>query len=514
MAKKPKLTRTFARTAAKSVEKNLVDNAKKLKENPYLFLPDYEDKQSRKCFDKIKKSLDKVSRFSNDPKKLEKLSKKRDFNGALAGTLLLAHSEKAPYLAVAKLPTGDIGYAQRGKADKEKLISVQHFDDPVLRLIGLKDKVLKRKLRVYSWDDGFVSTGLEAKPSREFVSFIIKKTGLTSQNGVATCGHIDPEIAKNKKVSKKNYLHINWKSASVIFVICEECAKSKNNTIFNITKYLLEPKLSDDFLIEVVGGYTKQIDEKFEQVHSLSEYLSGDLTDVEFIKKNVKHQEESIKESDKKMLILDGTNYGTDVDQFIQALKPNKFEEEVLKLVLERVEEPVVLNNVTPNKVLEKFWKEHGLDAINSIIDDEEMAKKFFMLDDTPSDILELAFNYRERQQILSQLPKYESLQPLSKFIDTVVRTYKTFGEKEALLEIKKRPDNPKGKSIAYAFLLVFGKAEDKKWQYSQIEIEYGEFLKEYAKKLLDSEPKGYHKYFKELLTASGSSEDIDNNLS
>jgi len=511
MVKKPKLTRTFARTAAKSVEKNLVDNAKKLKENPYLFLPDYEDKQSRKCFDKIKKSLDKVSRFSDDLKKLEKLSNKRDFNGALAGTLLIAHSEKAPYLAVADFKTGTVTYAQRGRADKEKLISVQNFDDPVLRLFGIKDKVLKRKLHVYSWDGGFVSTGIEAKPPKEFVSFITKKIGLTFQNGVATCGHIDPETAKNKKIIKKNYLHMHWKSADVVFAICEECAKSRNNTIFGITKYLLEPNLSNDFLIDVIGGFIRQTDKGTEQ--TVKEYLSGDLTDIEFIRKNMKHQEESIKESGGKILILDGTNYGTDIDRFIEALKPNKFEREGLKLVLEKINEPIALSNFTPHRVLEKFWKEYGLEAINSIIDNEEVAKKFSMLDDTPSNILELAFNYKERQQILSQLPKYESLQPLPKFVDTVVRAYKTFGEKEALLEIKKRPDNPKGKSIAYAFLLAFGKAEDKKWQYSQIEVEYGEFLKECAKKLLNSEPKEYHKYFKELLTNSGSSEDIDGNL-
>ena len=103
---------------------------------------------------------------------------------------------------------------------------------------------------------------------------------------------------------------------------------------------------------------------------------------------------------------------------------------------------------------------------------------------------------------------------PLAKFVDNIVRTYKTFGKKEALAEIKKRPDNPKGKSIAYAFLLVFGKATDKKWQYSPVEVEYGEFLKDFAKKLLDSEPKKYHKSLQELLTNSGSSENVDNNLS
>ena len=153
------------------------------------------------------------------------------------------------------------------------------------------------------------------------------------------------------------------------------------------------------------------------------------------------------------------------------------------------------------------------MDAIDSILGDEEMAGKFFSLDDTPSDILEAVFKYEARQQILSRLPKYKALPPLARFADHIARTYKTFGEKKTLAEIKKRPDTPKGKSLAYAFLLVFGKGKDKKWKYSQIEIEYGEFLKEHAKKLLDSQPKKYHKALQGLLTASGSSESIDSNL-
>jgi hypothetical protein len=227
----------------------------------------------------------------------------------------------------------------------------------------------------------------------------------------------------------------------------------------------------------------------------------------------MKHREESIKESGEKILILDGISYNTDTENFLKALKPNKFEKKGLEIILKQINEPVVLNNVTPNKVLERFWKDFGLNAINSVINDEEMSKKFFSLDDTPSDILELVFNYQERQQILSQLPKYKSLPPLANFIDTVVRIYKTFGEKEALAEIKKRPDTTKAKSIAYAFLIVFGKAKDKKWQFSQVEIEYGDFLKDHVKTLLNSEPKNYHKSLKELLVNSGSSENIDKAL-
>ena len=141
------------------------------------------------------------------------------------------------------------------------------------------------------------------------------------------------------------------------------------------------------------------------------------------------------------------------------------------------------------------------------------MAEKFYLLDDTPTEILEVVFHYKERQEILSQLPNYRSLPPLAEFADHIAKTYKTFGEKETIGEIKKRPDNPKGKSVAYAFLLVFEKGKDKKWQFSPVEVEYGEFLREYAKKLLDAKPDKYHKALQELLTTSGSSENIDGHI-
>jgi len=513
MAKKIRRMRTFARTAAKSMEKKLVDNAKKIKENPYLILPDYDDNYSRKFFDKIKKTLDKVSRFSEDSKKLEKLSNKRGLDGAVAGTILVAHSEKAPYLAVAKFSTGDIAYAQRGRADKEKLIAVQHFDDPILRLLGIKDIVLKKHLHVYSWDNGYISTGLQPDPPAEFISYLKKKTGLTFKNNVGFCSGLKPDNIKNKESDKKNYLWINWKSADLFFAVPEDSPESKKNTFFNMTKYMLAQNIANDFKIDIIGHVLKQKDTDDVGPRDLEKYLSGEVTDNDFIKANMKHREQSLKDSGEKVFILDGVTYGVDVEAFIKVLRPNKYEKEGLMLVLEQVEEPVVMNNVTPNKVLENYWKDCGLDAINEIIDDKNMAEKFFSLSETPSDIFELVFKYKERQKILSQLPSYKSLPSLAGFIDKVTRTYKTFGEKEALTEIKKRPDNPKGKSISYAFLLVFGKGKDKKWQYSQVEIEYGEFLKDYVKKLLDSKPERYHEALKNLLVASGSSEDVDKYL-
>ncbi|MFW6121401.1 MAG: hypothetical protein ACOC80_10960, partial [Petrotogales bacterium] len=442
--------RTFARTATKTQEKKLIENAKKLRKDPFIILPECVDDSCKKYFTKIRKRLEKIIRFKDDVKKLEKLSNKKSLEGAFAGTLSLAISEKAPYLGVLKFPSGDITYAQRGRAEKEKLIAVQHFDDPIFRLMGIKDLAFKKGLHVYSWDKGFVCTGGKPNPPPEFVDFIINNLGFSHKNNIVSCKHIDPEKARTHQFLSNYYLRINWKSANMVIAICEDCTKSTKNTVFDISKYMIVPDLSDDLEVDVVAQVVKYNDSKpKKETEYLADYLSGKLTDYEFIHRNIKKQEETAKQSEEKIMVLDGVSYGSDVQRFVDALKPNKYEKEALEFILKKIQEPLIVSEVNPNKILEMYWDKHGKDFINSIVEDKKMANSLFHLDDTPTNILTMVFEYKKRQNILSQLPQYDSLPPLANFVDNVARTYKTFGKKKALGEIKKKLDSPKGKSLA-----------------------------------------------------------------
>lgn len=509
MAKKKRMTRSFARTAPKSQEKYLIENAKKLQENPFLILPICTEDGAR-YFQKLRKKITKIHRYCSDEKKLERLSHKKGLDGALAGTYLLAISEKAPYLAALTFPTGDITYAQRGKADREKLIAVQHFDDPVFRLRGITDIVSKKNLHVYSWEAGYICTGKDAHPPVEFVDFIRNKIGFSSQKDVISCPHVPPGTARKKESLPLNYLRIEWKSAQIIIALCENCTKSTKNTMFTISKYMLQRNLSDDFAIEVITQVGKhQSPSDTQKTASLQEYLSGSLTDADFIKKISKSQEDSVKTAEEKILVLDGVSYGADVSRFVEALQPTAYEKTALEFFLTKTQEPLIVSKTTPSKVLDRYWTQYGKEFLESILDDTEKAASLFQLDDTPSNIILLAFEYQQRQTILSRLPVYKNLPPLATFADTVARTYMTFGEKKALVEIKNHPDTPKAKSIAYAFLLALGKGTEIKWKYSKEEIDYGEFLQGYAKKLLTVGPEQYSLVLQELLTVSGSSETI-----
>ncbi len=179
-------------------------------------------------------------------------------------------------------------------------------------------------------------------------------------------------------------------------------------------------------------------------------------------------------------------------------------------MILKKVKEPVVVLKATPNKVLSMFWEEHGKDAIKKIVGDEKTAKKIFEKADhtksSPSQILKEATVIMKERDIISALPTYSSLPPIAKFADNIARIYMTQGKEDALRAIEHyRGGDTRIKSVAYSFLLALDQGASKKWQYTKTEIDFAQFLKDPALKLLKSNPGDYHQNLQSLLSATGS---------
>lgn len=508
--RKPK--RFSVRTASKSVEKKLLQNAEKLYDNPFIVVPTFGDNYSKKAFSGIIRQIKKIESIKDDVDKLEKFSKKKSLAGAVAGTILLFHSQKAPFLAVAKLPTGEVTYAQRGKADRVLLIAVQHIDDPTLRLLGIRDIALKKKLHIYSWNNSFISTGDKPDPPMEFIDFIVDKLSLNLDENIAVCKHISREKVRDKQeIEETPYLRIQWNSADITIALCRNCAKNSGNTIFSITKYLIEPDVISDFNINIIGSIIKDRGGETETMF-IDKYLSGGLSDYQLITSNMKKRKEALSKTDDIEFILNGISYGDDINSFIDALNPKPYEKYALSWILEKIDHPIVVNDITPNGLLEKFWDEYSIGVLSSILN-EEIAADLSSLNDTPSEILRIAWEYKERKKISSKLPRYRNLSSTAAFADHIAKIYHIYGLEKTLSEIRNTPKDTKGRAISYAFLLALGRAADQKWRYSNVEIESGEFLEKYAKKLLKATPEEYHKALRELLSAAGISENIDDFL-
>jgi len=518
--------RTGARTASKVQEKDLIRKAKKLKKDPELILPKCVN-HSKCYFDAIRKQVRRIQTFADDEQMLKKFSARGDLLArAYAATLLLAIEGKAPYLAPFKTPFGTVTFAFRGKTKKEKLVAVQYFDEPKWRILGILDIVKKKKLHVYSTKQGMICTGRVPEPPSGFVRETIEKLSphLKSKKGAYTCPHLDPIIVSKGEQKGVPYLEIQWHSADVIIAICERCVKkSKEHTFGLLTQYIADKKLIEDFSINVIGQpkcadkcSKCEVDDPPEMSNDLlNRYQLGEISDVDLLSKHLEALRDSYKYLGTKIYIMDYHCYGSNLKAFIKTLKPSKLERRALWAMLKKVEDSVIFGKATPSKVLGHYWQDLGKTAIFAITQDNKLAKNIFKKYDInkikASEILKEADVEIKKKTIISLLPKYTKLPQIAEFADSVARIYLTKGIDESVRAIDKyKGGDTKVKAVAYAFLLALNRGEGKKWQYTQTEHDFAQYLKDAANKLIQADPLEYHEALQNLLSATGSTEKID----
>lgn len=510
--------RTRIRTASKVLEKDLISKAKRLREEPKLILPRCEGSCKKCIFHAIERRLELIQKFKDDEKKLMSSARHGDqLCRAYAATLLLAISEKAPYLAVARIPQGDIQYAVRGKVKKEKLIGVQYFNDPKRRLMSVFDLASKKHLYIYSTKAEMICTGSSPNPPRIFVNEMINKLKYRL-NDAHTCLHLSPD-----RVKEDIYLSVKWLSADVEIAVCEKCLRDDENILNTLNQRIVAHNPADDFDVNVSFklickakceecGINKEpkISSKL-----IKEYKQGEISDNTLVQRFLEDVEAELKSSGKKIFVADNRCYADDLNSFVDDLHPSKIERRGLIGMLKELDGPVIIKNASPNKVFTTYWDDHGQAAIRAVVKDKDLAEKLFKKADvqknTPSFILKNAAARAKKRDILSSLPQYRILPPIAKFADNIAKIYKTEGKEDAIRFAEKyHGRDTKIKSIGYAFLLAMDQTGGKEWQYSKTEIDFASYLKDFANRLLKAEPKKYLEALKQLLAASGSTEEIE----
>jgi hypothetical protein len=175
----------------------------------------------------------------------------------------------------------------------------------------------------------------------------------------------------------------------------------------------------------------------------------------------------------------------------------------------------VVFDRATPSKILGHYWSRFGKNAIFAITHDNKVTKNIFKKFDInrtkASEILKEADIEIKKKTIISLLPDYIKLPSIADFANQIARIYMTKGVDDTVRAIEKyRGGDTKVKAVAYAFLLALKRGEGKKWQYTQTEFDFAQYLKDPAEKLLKSEPDSFHDALQNLLSATGSTEKID----
>lgn len=501
------------RIATKVLEKALVERAKELRDDPDLLFPKCEGHEDH--YYKFKVRFERIARYSENKKKLNALSKWGDqLSKAFATSLGIALAEEVPYLATLKVRGRDVSFVFNTKVRKEVLLGVQHYTDPDLRILAFAQIARSKRLHLYAMRNDFVCTGREDNPPQKYVSEALglTKYPFTKRGENYLCAHCEREGVPHLKIS--------WVEPGIDVMVCESCAK-EGNTYQTLTRRFLsyDPRRSFGFEVQpnfiCDEGENCVLNEKTSLSQTLlARYMEGEISDSELIEEHMDSIRTHPPPSAERILALGNKCFGPDTTAFIDALNPSKIERKALKLLLDEMDDSMVLESATPNKILMSYWDLYGVDVLESIVGDRSLAQKVFdrgaRKKDTPAKVLKVALSKAKREAIESNLPKYKRLPPLAAFADRVSRAYKTEGKASAIREVEKEasPDT-KIRSVKYAFLHALGSAEGKDWQFTKEQLDFGRFLKDYAQKLMESEGDEYHESLQSLLRASGSTQEI-----
>ncbi|MFO7991991.1 MAG: hypothetical protein R6U61_06850 [Thermoplasmata archaeon] len=504
------MRRKRPKRASKVQERKLINNARKLAKDPLKVIPKCEGRCFLCKFSRAEKYIKKIVKHKEDKEYLKKYSNKGpDLAKAVAGTLLLALTHKAPLLASTRTPDGKISYAKRGNANEERLIGVQHFNDPHLRLLAYSFEA-KKGFYFYSWDDNIVCTGKKDNPPNGYVKNTLDSLpyNMRKRGDKIICPHITN--------GDRSYIQIDWSAAGLTLKLCSRCADNNKNLVHHLSRGMISKDNSKSF--EISTRYNMmcrtdcsecKLDRNISMDKDLVKaYERGETSDRELLRKYKRDAMKTLVDRSRVYIVGDYC-YGSDMGALLRQFDYESWEEEVIKKAIESANS-IVLEQGTVNELLEKVWDEGALDLIKTITNDDGMAEqiyqKYHESSVNPRDVLRKAMSKRKEKDRLSSLPEFKDLPPKAKLANDLARLYKIKGEDSVLRQIdNSNLSDTRMKSLAFGFLAALDKGDTKKWKFNSHEIESGEYLSSYVKKLLNSEGMEYANALQELIKMSGS---------
>lgn len=480
----------------KNLERELLATSKRLADDPSLVIPKCIDAPRKDPFAKLEKQIGKIVRFRDDPERLIKLATKGDqLVRAYAAAISLSASGKLPYLTSTELPVGVVSFAMRGKVDREKLIGLQHFDDPDLRLLAYWDVAREQKLHIYSTEKGLFCSVNGPKAPKEYVEEMLASLPYRSDGG--SCGHTERPVVR-----------VKWRSADRELRVCAECSAG-TNTAHQLMARVAAVDPMDDLDVTVEHSYTgdkEGCQGDFPVPKDLVQgYLRGDMDDAGLIEAHVRAKGDWMRGRG-QVYVLGQECFGKDGKAFLEALKGSEIERTALQAVIAKGR-PIVSSQNQTGKVIGEIWGTESSTMLAAVSDEGTAKRVLEMGDLTPGQMLVEARRLVQEREVLRAVPEYAQLGPVGKLADSLARAYKLEGAQAMVRQIARTEKEHRLKAVGFAFLEAIGEGRSHKWQYSQEEMDYGMHLSGSALAMIEGSGEDYHQALLALLRDSGSGE-------
>ena len=380
--------------ASKQIQQRIDRNLETLLDDPEIFVPDLEcelGKPRRDMLAATMKDIDAISKKRHDRRWLSKRMVKRrgDVVGrALAGSLLAAGEADTSTVSVYNSPIyGASSFIRRGNGKQSHMVGIQNFTHPRLRLLVWDDHA-KAGWWFFSWDGGFVCSGLEPRAPAAWIDESLRKSSI-DLNGeeIRFSKGLEKEIIENDEFTDAGWLKLEFNDVKVGINGASLAKTGEDPFVPSIALGMMPPKMSAvteaDWMWRPAGWPSdrelpNEARENLDEV--LLAWMNLALTDEKLARSCRNAILNSIEEG-----YITGNNW-FDVDareEFLSHMQGTEDEKQAIGIVLDEIEggvlvrsDGVVLESETDvvrfedsscHPVLVSLWEDNGMLILQSM---------------------------------------------------------------------------------------------------------------------------------------------------
>ncbi len=314
-------------------------------------------------------------------------------------------------------------------------------------------------------------------------------------------------------------IKVHWRGAKATLTICPACAKDAN-VVHVLASRIAAKDPTDDFEVEVIsdlkctsncpdcgvkGAYTLPKD-------LIKRYLKAEITDSDLLDEHARSRAKAIREQEDEVYLIGDECYGKDRQRFLDALRGSDAEKKAISKFLSANKMCVLSRTDQTANLISDLWPEHR-DALLAAVSSPDVVKRVLAerSELTPSQMVVEAARVEGYKEVEAALPSFRKLGPVGSYADHIARIFKTEGKEAALRQIEKtKGGDHKLRSVSFGFLGALGEGQTKAWQFTREEMDYGNYLAPFAKRLLEEKGDDYANALKLILEASGSNEVLE----
>ncbi len=499
MAQRRARFRGVKRTS-KRLEGDILDRSKALWEDASILRPHCAG-NCRKCaFDKTFKNIAKLDKIKTNPDALVKMAGRGsdDIFKAYAGTISLYASGSVPYTATAKIAGEEILFVPRGAVGNDKLIGCQHYNDPKIRLMLYNAFAKKKGLNLYSFDDMLICSNFYNMPE-DYIYDTFWETPYEFPNDELECQH-----------SKESALVIRIKSADRKIRICKNCAKDVSTLQYLLSR-VISVNLLGDFEVWVEHNYHAEGESGIEMIpeDKVRDYSVGKITDQGLLRMVLKEKIGNLRNGESATYVIGQTNYGSDTERFISALKGSDFEIDALRKYLTEYADSVVIQTDRASEALSSLWEDSYKEILECFTSPETAANIGNASKKNPQSVLSEAYRMEMSKDVVKSLPVFKHLGNVGRLADIYAKAAKVGGSVMLTEEFEKNPPRDyHSRALAKGFsLCVLNDPNAVKC--TKEEEDLAKYLIPFIKQLVDSIGEDYRHNMSTLLTATGCGEKV-----